>query len=206
MLERASVTRLDASRKITSVVGALASLVAVWQMVRISRTRRPPLVYPASCSSTLREKCPILRLLFREPRAEPLGAFTSESPSRSSRTGSEVTHTHIMDTGSYSSLRAEMDRVLEFSRTVGLCKYLSSRKGGDSASSASDDAESEQLDTTQQQVVDYDLAMNELSEGQAFTGCTVQGSEDSWAVHGDLPTSKIRSLPHLKIEEVSRLI
>jgi hypothetical protein len=43
---------------------------------------------------------------FREPRAEPLGAFTSESPSRSSRTGSEVTHTHIMNTGSCESPRS----------------------------------------------------------------------------------------------------
>jgi hypothetical protein len=97
---------------------------------------------------------------FRAPRAEPLGVFTT-SPSRSSRMGSEATNPRILDSGSCeslrspslwlvgdafpkdSSLRAEMDRVLEFSRTVGLCKYLNSRRGGDSASLASDDAESE---------------------------------------------------------------
>jgi hypothetical protein len=103
---------------------------------------------------------------FHATQGGPLGASTFDisSPSRSSRTGPKVTSSQviqILDSGSCefprplsprwsgclskdSSLRAEMDRILEFSRTVGLCNYLNFRKRVGSASLASDvDPESE---------------------------------------------------------------
>ncbi|KAI0255109.1 hypothetical protein BJV78DRAFT_818384 [Lactifluus subvellereus] len=106
------------------------------------------------------------RVSFPPSHAEPLGAFTlnPSSSSESSRTGSNLAH--ILDSGSYSSLRAEMGRVLEFSRTVGLCNYPNSRRQGVLASLASDvDSESELLvDLNQQRNGIYDLPMSEVSE------------------------------------------
>ncbi|KAH9063939.1 hypothetical protein EDB87DRAFT_1681078 [Lactarius vividus] len=76
---------------------------------------------------------------------------------------------HALDSESYPSLRAEVDRILEFSRTVGLCNYPSSSRRRSGSVSLTSDVDSEsRVGSSQQQNRYNGSSISEFSEMQHF--------------------------------------
>ncbi|KAI9457202.1 hypothetical protein F5148DRAFT_1287740 [Russula earlei] len=122
-----------------------------------------------------------------------LSFLDPSSPPRSSRTGPDVTPPELEATNRFptdqeafppkgSSLRAEVDRVLEFSRTVGLCNYSTSPRPGILVSPLSHlGSESARLDPPRQQKRNLVSPMSVLFGRLPTDSCISHADQDTGA-------------------------
>ncbi|KAH9954273.1 hypothetical protein BC827DRAFT_970607 [Russula dissimulans] len=137
---------------------------------------------------------PAMSLHAHQTGAAGASASDHSSPAGPSRTSSDISTpnsrvTNVLD--SDASLRAEMNRILEFSRTVGLCNYSTSPRQSILALSTSRlDSEPGPPDPPRLRNQSFMSLMSELSGGQpsdARIGHDVQGSEDSQMSRTGIP-------------------
>ncbi|KAH9003071.1 hypothetical protein EDB86DRAFT_3073548 [Lactarius hatsudake] len=112
----------------------------------------------------------------RSSRTE--GPDTLSGPSSPLISGHTIKLCKVMlDSESYPSLRAEVNRVLEFSRTVGLCNYpSSSRRRSDSASLTSDVDSESKVGSSQRQNCYNGSPISDFSERQHLRTPVASGS------------------------------
>ncbi|KAI0300750.1 hypothetical protein BC826DRAFT_1183456 [Russula brevipes] len=119
-------------------------------------------------------------------KTEALGALTSGSSSSTGPYGTSSNAAtpnlgvpHILGDESYSSLREEVNRVLEFSRTVGLCNYLASPTPASLTSRLSPEAGRQDPQQRHENLTSPTSRSSGMQHPRTCVGHASQNSEDS---------------------------